>query len=544
MLKQEIIEKITKYFKLTHFEAEKIYDDIFQNIIEGVKKDSVTDVSNLGEFIIKNNENSSEYKKTVEFLPAAVFEEEISEAGEPKEQEVLKAPEPVQQIEPQEIKQEEVPKQVAEEEIKITAEEQKEEIPEAETFSGESLSVEDEMRRKREQIINRLSPQHEEEYHKLLHVTGKPLNVPQPIVIKDRVYDTPKEELSKPVENLEENKEIKEETEKTEEQIKTEDEKQTVDQLSAKSFSDYFTEVKKEQKSETPEPPYVPPVSPVIPPAAVELHNEIVNEEPPRPPVSYQPEVKKPFTEHGTGNGYSDDSENRANDNSYYIWYKDSEPNAVDTQTMSYEYELLYQATKEAEYKSKLRIYVTTFILFFSIVLLLLIFSPVIYKYFFTPQETSNEEVVPTESGTGENPTAPNNKADVNRLEQNNAQTNPPATSNEQSTQKPPEQQSQTNTNVNIPGVVKVEGGWKDEKLGVTYVQLENSKFTIQESAWNSEEKANSRVNTINSYNIAGLKGSVVKADLGAKGTWYRVRAGEFSSIEEAKSKAEELRKK
>ena len=57
MLKQEIIEKITKYFKLTHYDAEKIYDDIFQSIMKGVKDDNIAEISNLGEFILKYNEN-------------------------------------------------------------------------------------------------------------------------------------------------------------------------------------------------------------------------------------------------------------------------------------------------------------------------------------------------------------------------------------------------------------------------------------------------------------------------------------------------------
>jgi len=240
---------------------------------------------------------------------------------------------------------------------------------------------------------------------------------------------------------------------------------------------------------------------------------------------------------------------------------------------MSYEYELLYQATKEAEYKSKLRIYVTTFIMFFSVVLILLIFSPVIYKYFFTPSdEQLNEQVQPQDEGSTEQP---NNKADVNTLEntttQNNATQTPPVTTNEQPAQQtPPVQNEQQNTqpeqktttppvteqkteqppatqqqnNPGVSGVVKSNMGWIDEKNRVIYVQLENGKFTIQESAWDNNDKAAKRISTVAGFNISGLSGNIFKVDLGAKGTWYRARFGEFTTIEEAKSKAEELRSK
>jgi hypothetical protein len=75
------------------------------------------------------------------------------------------------------------------------------------------------------------------------------------------------------------------------------------------------------------------------------------------------------------------------NDKSYYIWYKDSNSSEFETQTLSYEYELMYQATKEAEYKQSLKIYVVTFVTIFALILGLLLFSPVIYKYFFSPEQ-------------------------------------------------------------------------------------------------------------------------------------------------------------
>ena len=82
-----------------------------------------------------------------------------------------------------------------------------------------------------------------------------------------------------------------------------------------------------------------------------------------------------------------------------------------------------------------------------------------------------------------------------------------------------------------------------DDYNKVIYVQLENGKFTIQESAWDSDAKANKRLSTVGSI-VPGLKGSVLKVDLGSKGTWYRARFGEFATLEEAKQKAEELRTK
>lgn len=57
----------------------KIYDDIFAGIIKGVKDENIADVTNLGEFIIKYNNNDDVNKKTVEFLPTLSLEEEINQ---------------------------------------------------------------------------------------------------------------------------------------------------------------------------------------------------------------------------------------------------------------------------------------------------------------------------------------------------------------------------------------------------------------------------------------------------------------------------------
>jgi predicted phage-related endonuclease len=81
----------------------------------------------------------------------------------------------------------------------------------------------------------------------------------------------------------------------------------------------------------------------------------------------------------------NDKMDNKTNkqDNAYYLWFKDSTSSEKETQTLSYEYELMYQAQKESEYRSNIKIYVAAFILVFAGLLALLIFSPVIYKIFF-----------------------------------------------------------------------------------------------------------------------------------------------------------------
>ncbi len=531
--------------------------------------------------------------------------------------------------------------------------------------TAEGSSIEEELRRKREEILSK--------------ITGPILTVP-PILSLDQKEEKPAEtpepekiEEQAPAEDIteapvtpvtEEHEGIKEPDVKT---VEKEAEEQ-VDELSQKSFSDYFSEVSGETKPVTAPEPLKEPEKDVIPKSAVLLHNEIVgSSEPPKTPLKEEP-VKTsipPVTETPV------QPERRAEDNSYYIWYKDSESNPTDTQTLSYEYELLYQATKEAEYKSKLRIYVTTFITFFSIVLLLLIFSPLIYKFFFTPEEFKQniEKTQEPPPDVSEQKGTPNvipetntqqseqnqvqppqdtssGKQEVQNLqtEQQSTEQTPPVKKEEkqitretskqqkleekkqeqekqkqlkqekkkqeqeqreqkkqerkkqeqqkqeqkkqeqqqkeqkkqelkkqeqqkqeqkkqeqlQKEQKKQEQQKQEQkkqeqqkkeqqkppVEKKIEGLVKNSMGWMDDKNKVIYIQLENGKYTIQESAWDSEAKASKRLSTIESLGISGLKGNIVKADLGAKGIWFRARFGEFSSLEEAQKKAEELRSK
>ena len=633
MIKQEIIEKISKYFKLTHFEAEKIYDDIFAGIIQGVKEDNIADVTNFGEFIIKYNNSDSSNKKTVEFLPTLSLEEEINQRAfeESRNFEPVKTEEPPVQNPLTNESVQQVPEKPEEKIIEKTtvttftsagSSETKKDFDQsfdhnAEEISTEKdkLSVEEEIKKKRDEILHKItSPQVELKNEARELEQNIKHSVTEPVIAAGNVVTEKTEIISEKV-----TEKISDKTEDIKQELKEKTEE--VEDVKERSFSDFFTEVNNQKTVETSSiteekvvneaagqttfkhvektvhtviPPVVPPVVPpventippvetVIPPTAVELHNQITGD---NKTHSYQTSVNPlPFANgngngngSGNGNGNGNDFEHRLQDNSYYIWYKDSEPNTSDTQTMSYEYELLYQATKEAEYKSKLRIYVTTFIMFFSIVLILLIFSPFIYKYFFTPKDSEQTEEVQQETSSNEqapveqNTTSSNNQASVNSLESNTqptqqntteqpkqetAQQNTPpvqeqpkqeapkqeAPKQEAPKQEQPKQEAPPTTQNSVPGVTKSSMGWMDDYNRVIYVQLDNGKFTIQESAWDSDAKANKRISAVAGL-IPGLKGNVIKVDLGSKGTWYRARFGEFATIEEAKSKAEELRNK
>jgi nucleoid DNA-binding protein len=635
MIKHEIIEKISKYFKLTEFEAEKVYDDIFLIIMNGVKEDNIVDVTNFGEFIIKYNNgksnntgnansSGSEYRKTVEFLSSSSLEEELNqsiigeEPGTYKSEETTQTPPVVEEatfgsstFEPPaaETPTDEPPKVESLSVESSSVESPVVEPPAVEKPISEGSSIEEELRRKREEILSRITGP-------ILQVPPilslgqkeeKPVENPEPEKIEK---EAPAEDITEaPVTPVkEEHEEIKDSDVRT---VEKETEEQ-VDELSQKSFSDYFSEVSGETKPVTTPEPLKELEKDVIPKSAVLLHNEIVGaSEPPKTPLKEEP-VKtqtQPVSETTV------QPEHRAEDNSYYIWYKDSDSNPTDTQALSYEYELLYQATKEAEYKSKLRIYVTTFILFFSIVLLLLIFSPLIYKFFFTPEEFQQNiektqepppdvseqkgtpNVIPENNMQSEqNQVQPpqdtsSQKQKVQNLqtEQQTPQQNPPVKNEEkqitketskqqkqeekeqeqkkqeqqkleqkkqeqqkkeQEKQEQKKQELQKKEQQKPPvekkteGLVKNSMGWMDDKNKVIYIQLESGKYTIQESAWDSESKASKRLSTIESLGISGLKGNIIRADLGAKGIWFRARFGEFSSLEEARKKAEDLRRK
>jgi hypothetical protein len=207
------------------------------------------------------------------------------------------------------------------------------------------------------------------------------------------------------------------------------------------------------------------------------------------------------------------DKENKQN--SFYIWYKESDSDPNETQNMNKEYELIYQAAKEAELKSKLRVFTVSFVIFFSLVLLLLIFSPLLYREFFMTDEIPQIESSQTET------IKPRQNINSNGLNQNPTQT--PAVENNSPNQ--------------TPSVTSIA----DEKYNVIYIKLENGTFTIQESSWDSRDKASSRISKIESLGISGLNGNISEIMLGDNKTWFRVRLGSFPSLEEAQQKTGEL---
>lgn len=193
----------------------------------------------------------------------------------------------------------------------------------------------------------------------------------------------------------------------------------------------------------------------------------------------------------------------------FYIWYKDSVPDEIDTSIISDEYELLYQSVNLTEYKSKLNMYVSVYSACLTIVILILISSPFLPDALATFQANKSAIIVPS---------APTN----------------PVSETKRSTE-------------TVEGMLRNSIGFTDLKNNVMYVVLENGKYSIQESSWNSEEKANSRVSRLNSLGVknpAGkvLKAVIEKADLSDKGVWFRTRLGEFSTIKEAIETAAQIR--
>lgn len=551
MIRQEIIEKISSYFNLPQFEAENIYYEIFSMIMQGVKEESIVELIDFGEFILRDSagalsrpllsEDLSENKKTVEFLSNTKLEDAIGRGTY------------------------EIPKTISVqapvvEQISIPDEKEKE-IP--------ASSIEDEMKRKREELLQKISihPLQDAASHK-----DKPIIEEQP-VIQTQQIPTVQEPYSQHEENLPLTGTAKEEVPASleSEEKPVEGLLQGEEDLSKKSFSDYFAVVGKETvPKEEPEPETILEPQPdqvqssqinapsVIPQTAIDLHNEIVG----TPVDTEKAETVKAEESQTVVTPMGDViPEKKVEDNSYYIWYKDSEATPSETQTLSYEYELLYQATKEAEYKSKLKIYVSSFILFFSLVLVLLIFSPVIYKFLFNPVEYPITEVAQQDNNAPEQNVTPNESQTTPPTEQQNTsgtdtsgklvtQTNVNQQPQQQTETKPTEQPQQQTQQTSESNETKIEGvtrnalGWVDDKYKVMYIKLDNGKFTIQESSFDSDSKASKRMNDVEAYKIEGLKGTSVKTDLGVKGTWYRVRFGEFQTIEEARSKAQELRNK
>ncbi|MEO8514196.1 MAG: SPOR domain-containing protein [Ignavibacteria bacterium] len=198
----------------------------------------------------------------------------------------------------------------------------------------------------------------------------------------------------------------------------------------------------------------------------------------------------------------------------FYIWYKDSVPDEIDTSIISDEYELLYQSVNLTAYKSKLNMYVSVYSACLTIVMLILISSP------FLPDALATFQA--------------NKSAGINKNVVNNVTEINPVTETKRSVE-------------TVEGMPRNSIGFTDLKNNVMYVVLENGKYSIQESSWNNEEKANSRISRLNSLGVrnpAGkvLKAVIEKADLSDKGVWFRTRLGEFSTIKEAIETAAQIR--
>lgn len=203
----------------------------------------------------------------------------------------------------------------------------------------------------------------------------------------------------------------------------------------------------------------------------------------------------------------------------YYIWYRDSVPDEIDTNIISEEYELLYQCVNLVEYKSRLNMYVSVYSACLTVIILILLSSP------FLP------DALATFTANRSEVTAVNNSistAELNTAELNTSEVKKPAGET-------PE------------GITKNSIGFTDLKNNVMYVMLPNGKYSIQESSWNNEEKASSRVKRLNSLGIKYTNGKIVKAviekaDIPTKGVWYRTRVGEFVTINEAIETAAKIR--
>ena len=187
----------------------------------------------------------------------------------------------------------------------------------------------------------------------------------------------------------------------------------------------------------------------------------------------------------------------------YYIWYRDSVPDEIDTNIISEEYELLYQCVNLVEYKSRLNMYVSVYSACLTVLILILLTSP------FLP------DALATFTANRSELTAVNNN--ISTAEPNTVEVKKPAGET-------PE------------GMTKNSIGFTDLKNNVMYVMLPNGKYSIQESSWNNEVKASGRVKRLNSFGLKYTNGKLVKAviekaDIPTKGVWYRTRVGEFATI-------------
>lgn len=204
-------------------------------------------------------------------------------------------------------------------------------------------------------------------------------------------------------------------------------------------------------------------------------------------------------------------------DGKYYIWFKESIPGVVDSTMYLDSDAFLYQGVEKRKYRPRLNLYVGAYSFCLVIVIFLLLFSPIITE----PLSFLNKENVAN---------AENSKSITARSEnlavavQNFAQT----------TQIPSEPAD--NIVEHVPGrLTKNSLGFRDEKYDVLYIHLPNGMYTIQESSWDSMQKANDRLSSVTPLIGADVKTGVQTVDLGDKGIRYRSMIGEFASLDEAK---------
>lgn len=197
-----------------------------------------------------------------------------------------------------------------------------------------------------------------------------------------------------------------------------------------------------------------------------------------------------------------------------YIWYKDSIPDDENSRVLSDEYDVLYQSVKVTEYKSKLKMYVSVYSACLTVVILFLLSTP------FLPEALASIR----------------------------GYKSPVLINDGIRTVTPTEQLSDIEQNFETAVAITYGSlGYTDMNNNVIYVLLPNGNYSIQESSWNTEEKAENRINKINQLDISYPDGTKVtaaieKVDLFSKGVWYRTRVGEFATIKEAIETAVEFR--
>lgn len=95
----------------------------------------------------------------------------------------------------------------------------------------------------------------------------------------------------------------------------------------------------------------------------------------------------------------------------------------------------------------------------------------------------------------------------------------------------------------NAPVPVHVVNTTSDRNLNLIFEELSNGKFRIQESAWDTKESSENRVNNLQAA-IGGIfEINIVEADIEGK-VWHKIIMGSYNNYDEAFSTATLLRQK